>query len=406
MKTFGSRFGWVLGVSALMVGCDDGGTTGDVSDTTSDTDTADTVDTSDTSDTVDTSDTSDTVDTSDTSDTVDTSDTSDTSDTDTEDTTDTADTTGDTDVVEPPPAILINEVASSIDPSDWVELYNAGSSEVDISGWVMRDDDPTHEFVVPADTTLAAGAYLVLDQDIDVFGFGLGSTDSVILSTADGVLVDSVSWLDGDAPDGATWARLPNAGVTWATSWEPTPGAANVPGTEPERTCGDGVINPLTEVCDGELVGDLECTRWGYAGGELGCAAGCAAYDFAGCVARTGLVINEVSSSDDDAIELFNGAATAVAVGGYRLVDDGDNEYVLPATTIAAGAYLVLRKGTDHTFGIGGGDALTLYDATATLIDFVDWSEGEALVSYCRQPNGTGGFVACTTPTFGASNVQ
>lgn len=392
--------------AALLVACDDGAATGvDTGDTAETSDTSPPPDTDDTTDTLDTDDTLDTTDTSDTADTSDTSDTSDS--TDTTDTSDTVeDTTPDTPDVVEVPLILINEVAAVGDPADWVELFNADTVTVDLSGWRLRDDDPTHEALLPEGTSIAPGTYLVLDRDSGAWGFGLGSTDAVVLTMADGSLVDAVAWIDGDSPAGATWARLPDAGATWATSWEPTPGAANVPGTPPVVDCGDGVVDPLTELCDGVEVNGLECLRWGFAGGSLACAAGCQSYDFSGCTPRTGLVINEATSAGDDLVELYNGTSATLDLTGYRLVDDGDNGYTFPAAQLEPGAYRVLRKGTDHTFGIGGGDALWLYAANGDLVDHVDWDEGEALVSFCRIPNATGRFSSCSTATFGATNLQ
>lgn len=383
--------------AVLCVGCDDGGRTGVDTDTSSET--TDTSSLSDTDDTLDTADTTDTLDTADTTDTLDTVDTTDTVE----------DTTPDTPDVVEVPLILINEVAAVGDPADWVELFNADTMTVDLSGWRFRDDDPTHEVLLPESTSIAPGAYLVLDRDSGAWGFGLGSTDAVVLTMANGSLVDAVAWIDGDSPSGATWARLPDAGGTWATSFEPTPGAANAPGTPPVVECGDGVLDPLTELCDGAELGGRECLRWGFAGGSLACATSCQSYDFSNCTQRTGLVINEVSSAGDDLVELYNGSAATLDLTGYRLVDDGDNAYTFPTIELEAGAYRVLRKGDDptlgHSFGIGGADALWLYAPDGALVDHVDWDEGEALLSYCRIPDASGRFVRCSTTTFGATNL-
>ncbi len=40
------------------------------------------------------------------------------------------------------PQIVINEVESNGDDTDWVEIYNKGSAPVDISGWYLLDNDP------------------------------------------------------------------------------------------------------------------------------------------------------------------------------------------------------------------------------------------------------------------------
>jgi hypothetical protein len=38
-------------------------------------------------------------------------------------------------------------------PGDWIELINVGGGSADLSGYVVRDDDPTRGYVIPAGTT-------------------------------------------------------------------------------------------------------------------------------------------------------------------------------------------------------------------------------------------------------------
>ena len=72
--------------------------------------------------------------------------------------------------------VKINEVQS--DPGDLVELINIGETTVDISGYVLKDNDDTHAFTVPAGTSLAARAFVAFDVNRV---FGLGKGDSVRL---------------------------------------------------------------------------------------------------------------------------------------------------------------------------------------------------------------------------------
>ncbi len=52
-------------------------------------------------------------------------------------------------VAQGPADVRINEVESSGgSPGDWVELANIGSAAVDISGWVVKDNDNSHVFTV------------------------------------------------------------------------------------------------------------------------------------------------------------------------------------------------------------------------------------------------------------------
>ena len=131
--------------------------------------------------------------------------------------------------------IKINEVESSGGlPDDWVELYNAGSAPIDLSGYIFKDNDDTHSFAIPAGTVVAPGAYYVLDtltvSTPSGFNFGLGGADSARLYLPGGTtIVDSYTWT---AHAASTYGRCPNGtGAFVATT--SSKGVAN--------DCGGGV---------------------------------------------------------------------------------------------------------------------------------------------------------------------
>ena len=76
-----------------------------------------------------------------------------------------------------------------------------------------------------------------------------------------------------------------------------------------------------------------------------------------------------------------------------------------PGISLAPGAYAVFTKDVDHDFGLGGNDKLVLRDETGTLIDRVNWSKDEAVVSYCLIPNGGDTAQVCDEQSFGGPNV-
>jgi hypothetical protein len=126
--------------------------------------------------------------------------------------------------------VRINEVESDGgSPEDWVELVNPTDAPLDVSGVVVKDDDDTHAHTIPAGTTIAAGAYLVIERD--ALGFGLGGGDTVRLFD-DGLLIDETTW--GAGHPAVTWARCPDTNGPFAASAESTKGAANIcPGEMP-----------------------------------------------------------------------------------------------------------------------------------------------------------------------------
>lgn len=314
-------------------------------------------------------------------------------------------TEADTDTVQPTLGVKLNEISATGSDPDWVELYNGGSTVVNIGGWRLRDNDELHSYIFPASATISAGAYYVVTGDPDGitgFDFGLGGGDGVYLYDAEDKPVDSTVWVDGEAPEGATYGRYPNGSGPFQTLYTPTNGTANV--ENPDHVCGNNTLE-VSELCDGTAFADgVECSDWGFGGGTLGCAD-CELYTFGGCTPHAAaLVINEVTSETDE-IELFNGTGSVINLEGFQVKDSSpDNTYTFPAKNIAAGGYVVLKKDVDFAFGLGADDAVTLLDRNAQTVDTADWLEGEALVSYCRSPNGTGGFKGCATASIGSAN--
>jgi hypothetical protein len=120
--------------------------------------------------------------------------------------------------------IVINEInyndAVGFETQDWIELYNNGNSNVDISNWVFKDNDDLHEFIIPNGTIMGPDTYLVLAQTLadfqtfhptvspvlGDFTFGLSGLGELIrLFDDNGTIVDQVEY-DDEAP----WPTEPN----------------------------------------------------------------------------------------------------------------------------------------------------------------------------------------------------
>lgn len=121
------------------------------------------------------------------------------------------------------PPIRINEIESNGGtPGDWVELLNTGASPLDLSGFLLRDNNDANTYVLPAGSTVAAGAYLVVEESS--LGYGLGGEDSVRLFDPRGAVVDSYSWT---AHATTTYGRCPNGSGAFATTVSSTKGVVN-----------------------------------------------------------------------------------------------------------------------------------------------------------------------------------
>ena len=113
---------------------------------------------------------------------------------------------------------------------DWVELFNSGGANVDLTGWSLTDDGTVQKFVFPIGASLPAGGHLVvwLDSTTNTTsglhsGFALGRNgDSVFLYDAGGTRRDAISF-GTQVPD-YTIGRI---GGGW-TLTTPTLNAANL----------------------------------------------------------------------------------------------------------------------------------------------------------------------------------
>ena len=97
-----------------------------------------------------------------------------------------------------PDGILINEILPSPEGADeeneWIELYNSNNSEVDISGWKLKDTVGTPKiFTIPDGTKIAAQETIAFwrpETKITLNNDG----DGVVLLKPDGEAADSVSF--------------------------------------------------------------------------------------------------------------------------------------------------------------------------------------------------------------------
>jgi hypothetical protein len=134
--------------------------------------------------------------------------------------------------------VRVNEVVTTGDVNDSIELYNTGAAAVDISGWVLKDNQDSSKFTVPSGATLAAGGFRAFDVHSS---FGLGSADSARLYHGS-TLVDSFSWTEHSDP---SWSRCPDGTGSFAQASAVTLGGPNScggAGTTPVAWPGSGTV--------------------------------------------------------------------------------------------------------------------------------------------------------------------
>jgi hypothetical protein len=263
--------------------------------------------------------------------------------------------------------------------SDWIELYNPTTGAVDLSGMSLSvNQSQPGQWVFPAGTTLAAGAYLVVWCDgsrdaatnsLAAFNTGQsldGNSGGAYLFNSAGQVVDYVEY--GFQISNQSIGRV---GGSWRLLANPTPGAANA------------------------------------AAATLG--------------AVTNLRFNEwmaEPSSGDDWLELYNLDPQPVDLSGLYLTDDpslsGQTKFTVAPLSFISGHGWVLwdadghpSNGRNHlNFQLGlWGESLRLYGKDLTLLDAVDFAVQQPGVSAGRLPDGGSSIVSFpTSSTPGGGN--
>jgi hypothetical protein len=232
--------------------------------------------------------------------------------------------------------LIINEYYSQdteSDPFDWIEIYNKGKTDIDMSGWSIKDGSNNY-FRIPEKTILDGEAYIIVCKDtgnfksfynrdqglVGNFDFTLGrSRDAISLFDNDYVPVKAFDYdEDNNWPDSRDKVRLSVAlidtslildeGRNWRTGYKMygTPGYSNLP----SRISGL-YLNEVSGAVQDEYMDEF---------GEY-----------------------------DDWIELFNKNDSAINFGGLYLTDDLDDptlmrvrQNVPDSTNIPSGGYKVL----------------------------------------------------------------
>jgi len=294
--------------------------------------------------------------------------------------------------------VRINELVSENDGSlrdeagdadPWVELYNPGPGPVTLTGFHLTDDpaEPT-KWSVPT-RTLAAGDFLVLwldgetEEGDEHASFRPSADGGALYLYASGAQTDALTYPALSA--GRSAIRLGESGSKWATTMEPTAGAANPKvGDAVSQNPGDGVsliINELMADNDGVYEDPDE------------------------------------PGSYDDWFEIYNPSDADVDMGGMFISDNLGNprKWTVPAgVTAPAGGYVVFvadgdpEQGALHTgFSLSsGGEELGLFASDGeTLIDSIVFRAQQTDIGFGRVSDGAEEWTIFDPATPGAANA-
>ena len=246
---------------------------------------------------------------------------------------------------------------------DWIEIYNATSSELDLSKFFISTDkeDPFNTRL--PDVKVPAGEYYLIACEKDV-PFKLSKDgESVFITRNDGVLISSVTF----------------QAMEQNTSWTHDKGVVNYPTP--------GLAN--TEVNSTMIIAQ-----------------------------RKGLVISEVISSNSkykplnkkyyDIVELYNNSDESINLSEYYFSDSGNElqRYQLPEVTLGAGEYYLVycdktAKDTAPISISSSGEKLYISKADGTLSDAILIPEIPVNRSWGRTGKQ---LVYFATPTLGKAN--
>lgn len=305
-----------------------------------------------------------------------------------------------------PGVLMINEVVPTPrsglrdeddDLSDWVELYNAGETDIKLGNFALSDDElKPLKWAFPKDAVIPAGGYYIIfcsgknkveeSTRYPHANFSVSSEEeTLVLSTLVGELVDRVT-VTGVGRD-MSYGRDPNT-LSWQVYTLPTPGAPN---SQTGANRADQFIRALNNT--GVFFSEV-----------LSSASGIKAFE---------------DSSASDYVEIYNSSAQTWDLSGWGLSDNigWPRKWTFPqGTSIFPGEYKVVlldgyqgananaaRLRASFKLQRAGGEMLTLSDATGRVLDRLYLPEIPTDVSYGRTL-GANGFFYYDAPTPGAAN--
>jgi len=273
--------------------------------------------------------------------------------------------------------IIINEINYEYDEpfrgynaKDWVELYNRSANAVDMSGWVLADEDTLYTF--QSGVVMPPNSYYIVAKDAVDFLDAHPGTGNVFES--------DLSF----SSSGETIALYQDSLVTLedlVTYGDDTPW--------PDTPDGEG---PTLSLADPTLDNDI-ASNW-FGSGNYGGSPGQPNSIFCN-VAPPKIVINEINYKSvafvnpKDWIELHNPNNFPVDISGWEFADEKGFFRVPVGVSIPAGGYHVLTQtsssfsaifGVPHTgdwgWGLdGGGEDIGLFTENRCLVDKVDYDD-------------------------------
>ncbi|MBT6971672.1 MAG: lamin tail domain-containing protein, partial [Euryarchaeota archaeon] len=260
---------------------------------------------------------------------------------------------------------------------EWLELYNNGTSDVDLTGWTLVDGignvTTLNDSLIDVGMTITADGYRLVEFIGDTTLWN--DFNHLCLKDETGAIVDVLHW-DTDHGENKSLIRQTDFTLPWQPSTFNTPGEQN-PST--------GVSNETLVIINEVMPDPLGADTSAWPGGEW--------------------------------IELLNVGNESIDLDGWKLKAGGNKNYALTSerilnkenTSIEPGEYLVVFMNGSSSFYLRNtnGDSVSLHNADGDSMHTILWgfnvTEGESLVAPLPAST-TGQWVRSLWPTPGSEN--
>ena len=300
-------------------------------------------------------------------------------------------------------SICINEVMPNPNGYDnatwpngeWLELYNSGTSSVDVRNWYFSNKASKTLYLDAASIvgynasdastyTLAPGDYMIVARNGTTNFYVANANDFMTLYDASNSWVDEATW--NSSSSGVSLEEDPASAYNdWIPTSSPTPGSLNSGGG------GGGTTGPSYTESD-VIINEVMADPW-------------PSYD------------NE-SWPGGEWVELYNNGTSTIDLSGYWLQDVAgntiamDENHLIGATTDASTLLIypqetrVVSVNSTTSSGIlnNGQETLHLYLSNGSIGDEVAWTRNQPGFSL-EAPSGEGLWQYSTYPTRNATNA-
>lgn len=303
--------------------------------------------------------------------------------------------------------IIITEFLPDPEDSDrdneFIEIYNDGSAEVDLSGWTLEDKmGSIKKFVISDGVKINAGNYKAFYSDETRITLN-NSGDGVILKDSKNNIIDETEISDVALEERAF---VLDENENWIWTMRPTPGRENV--IEVEKV--EKIENNNNDDDDEQ---DGFISRHPNPSQEGNLDNGVNDFDFSDKIIISEIYPNSEGRDNRNGsyewIELFNDSEREVNLNGWMLDDileKGSNAYLIENGIIKAGSYKIFDAAETKIALNNTGDEVNLLWPDGTIVDKIEYEKADEGLSFNLSNNGDWFWSSLITPEEENKNIS